>query len=110
MTAHPHANDLVLIDPDPGAWIDVVLHDVPALRADGWDVEICADFPLRLAEPEGDVTISIDESSGIDWFDVELGVMVDGARVNLVPVLRGCWPIPSSLRCSMATRTLTATR
>jgi len=89
MTAHPHANDLVLIDPDPGAWIDVVLHDVPALRADGWDVEICADFPLRLAEPEGDVTISIDESSGIDWFDVELGVMVDGARVNLVPVLRG---------------------
>jgi superfamily II DNA or RNA helicase len=88
MASHPHANDLVLVDPDPGSWIDFVLHDVPALRAEGWDVEIGADFPLRLAEPEGDVTISIDESSGIDWFDVELGVMVDGVRVNLVPVLR----------------------
>ena len=86
--SHPHANDLVLIDPNPGAWIDFVLHDVAALRADGWDVEISGEFPLRLAEPEGDVTISIDESSGIDWFDIELGVMVDGVRVNLVPVLR----------------------
>ncbi len=86
--SHPHANDLVLIDPDPGAWIDFVLHDVPALRADGWDVEIGGDFPLQLAEPEGDVTVSIDESSGIDWFDVDLGVVVEGARVNLVPVLR----------------------
>ena len=89
MPSHPHANDLVLIDPDPGAWIDVMLHDVPALRAEGWVIEIGEDFPLRLAEPDGDITIAIEERSGIDWFDIDLGVMVDGERVNLVPVLRG---------------------
>ncbi len=88
LAASPHGTDLILTDPDPGAWIEIVLHDVPALRADGWDVEIREDFPLRLAEPDGDITVSIDESSGIDWFDLELGVMVDGERVNLVPVLR----------------------
>jgi len=85
---HPHANDLTLADPDPGAWIDFVLHDVKALREDGWDVEIKDDFPLRLAEPDGDITVAINDGSGIDWFDLELGVAVDGARVNLVPVLR----------------------
>ena len=88
MPSHPHANDLVLVETDPGAWIDVVLHDVPVLRADGWDVEIRDDFPLRLTEPDGDITIAIDERSGIDWFDIDLGVMVDGVRVNLVPALR----------------------
>ena len=84
---HANAADLMLMDPDQGAWIDVMLTEVPKLRAEGWQVEVAPSFPLQLAEASGDVSVEIQESSGIDWFDLGLGVMVDGARVNLVPAL-----------------------
>jgi hypothetical protein len=84
---HPHARDLTLADPDPGAWLRFMLHDIPRLRADGWLIEISDDFPLRLAVPSGDISIEIREQPGIDWFDLDLGVMVDGAWVALVPAI-----------------------
>ena len=85
--AHPHAGDMAMIDPDPAAWLEFVLGDVPRLREAGWLVDIADDFPLRLVEPSGDISFEITERSGIDWFDLDLGVMLDGQRINLVPAL-----------------------
>ncbi len=85
--AHRHAGDLVLMDPDPGAWIEFMLDDVSELRATGWLVEVAEDFPIRLVSPSGDFSFEIAERSGIDWFDLDLGVMVDSERVSLVPAL-----------------------
>ena len=68
-------------------WIEVVISLVPALRAQGWVVTIAPDFPIRLAEPEGDIEARLREGSGIDWFELELGAMVDGERVDLLPLL-----------------------
>ncbi len=49
--ANPWAEDLMLPgDPDGSAWLHVLLHDLPALRAEGWTIEIADDFPIRLAE------------------------------------------------------------
>ena len=84
---HPHARDLAMIDPDPAAWLEFVLGDVPRLREDGWLVDIADDFPLRLVEPSGDISFELTERSGIDWFDLDLGVMLDGQRISLVPAL-----------------------
>ena len=84
---HQHAGDLMLMDPDPAAWIELVLTDVPQLRAEGWLVDIADDFPWRLVEPDGNISFEIQERSGIDWFDLDLGVMVAGERVSLVPAL-----------------------
>jgi hypothetical protein len=84
---HPHAEDWMLVDPDPGVWIDVMLDDIPALRLEGWFVDVAEDFPLRLAEPSGNVSFEVCEGSGIDWFDLDLGVMVEGERISLVPAL-----------------------
>ena len=50
-------------------------------------VEVAADFPIRLVEPEGGITGRIEEGSGIDWFELHLGVMVEGQPVDLVPAL-----------------------
>ena len=89
--AHPHAGDMILQDPEPGAWVDFLLTEVPALRDDGWTVDIDPSFPLRIVEPDdgpgGTIEIDIQESSGLDWFDFGLGIMVGGERVNLVPAL-----------------------
>lgn len=68
-------------------WIDVVTSLVPELRAQGWVVTIAPDFPIRLAEAEGDIEARLREGSGIDWFELELGVVVDGERIDLLPLL-----------------------
>ena len=83
----PHCRDLALLDPDPGVWLEFVLHDVPCLRREGWIIDVDDDFPLRLVEPSGDIDVVVTEASGVDWFDVDLGVMIDGHRIGLVPAL-----------------------
>ena len=84
---HPHVADLMLMDPDPAAWIEFMLDDLPQLRAEGWLIEVAGDFPLRLASPDRGMSVEVRERSGIDWFELDLGVMVDGTRINLVPAL-----------------------
>jgi len=85
MDAGRHGGDMVLAD--SAAWIDFMLDDVPQLRAEGWLIEVADDFPLRLVSPSGDISIEVRDGSGIDWFDLDLGIMVDGTRISLVPAL-----------------------
>jgi superfamily II DNA or RNA helicase len=81
-------NDFVLVDDEDGAgWIDVLYHDVPALRAAGWEIEIAADFPIHLVRANGEVSAELHEGTGIDWFELDLGVLVDGERIDLVPAI-----------------------
>ena len=84
---HPHAADMAMMDPDPAAWLELVLDDIPRLREAGWLIDIADDFPWRLVEPDGELSFEVKERSGIDWFDLDLGVMVDGHRIGLVPAL-----------------------
>lgn len=69
-----------------------LIEDVPALQAEGWVVEIDDAFPVRLAIADGqglDVAIGdpAEEGSGIDWFDLSVGVSVGGERLDLLPTL-----------------------
>ncbi len=87
---NPRSHDLVL--PDAGAWIAFLARDLPALRAEGWAIEQAPDFPIRLLEAEGAITAeftetSFREGSGIDWFELHLGVTIGGEQVDLVPAL-----------------------
>ena len=80
--------DLVLPESEDGVgWLDFMLDELPELRAAGWEVEIAEDFPLRLVQPSGRIVAEVREGSGIDWFELDLGVMVEGNRVDLVPPL-----------------------
>ena len=61
---------------------------VPRLRELGFRVEIAEDFPWRIAEPEPPWYAALEPVSGrTNWFDLELGIEVDGRRVNLLPAL-----------------------
>ncbi|MCF8490991.1 MAG: DEAD/DEAH box helicase [Rhodospirillum sp.] len=90
-----HRDDLTLF-PDmdrslDSQWVEVLLDDVPRLREAGWSVEVADDFPLRPVLVDGDfeAEVAAGEGSGIDWLDLNLGVMVDGERVDLLPTLLG---------------------
>ena len=87
--AYKHAFTLL----DEGRWLDFVGRTVPKLRAQGWRVEMDEGFRFNLAQV-GQWFADVQES-GSDWFDLTLGVEVDGQRRNLLPILLAAmraWP------------------
>ncbi len=71
------------------ALLDFSLHQVPKLRGEGWKVEMAADYLFQTLDPLllEDWYAEIEESSGIDWFGLELGVYINGEKINLLPLL-----------------------
>ncbi len=68
-------------------WLTLMIDDIPALRQLGWQVRIEDGFPYQIADAQGDFSIEIDQPSGSDWFDLDLGIEVDGERISLLPIL-----------------------
>jgi len=65
-----------------------IAQSVPRLRELGFRVAVAADFPWRIAEPEPPWYAAMEPVHGrTNWFDLELGIEVDGRRVNLLPAL-----------------------
>lgn len=61
---------------------------VPRLRKLGWKVEVSSDYPCHVVEQTGGWYASIGEAEDDrDWFELELGVELEGRRVDLLPVL-----------------------
>ena len=79
-----HAQSLAL--PDSNSWFEFCQNKLPELRAQGWLIETDDSFRFRLAEPE-DWYANAEAGSGIDWFGVEMGVHVNGQKINLLPIL-----------------------
>ncbi|MGI9493485.1 MAG: SNF2-related protein [Geminicoccaceae bacterium] len=87
--------DFIMIGVDPEeelldteqALLEFSYHHVPALRAQGWIVEVDENYPIHLANAGDDWFAEVEEISDIDWFGVELGIDVDGERVNVLPLL-----------------------
>ncbi len=61
---------------------------LPRLQRLGWRTEIAADFPWRINDAHTPWYASVEPDRGRpDWFNLELGIEVDGRRVNLLPAL-----------------------
>jgi SNF2 family DNA or RNA helicase len=78
-----------LVVPSGGraGWLAFMMDAVPALQAAGWDIAIDETFPYRLVTASqwyGDLGADQRQSA---WFNLRLGVMVDGQPVNLLPAL-----------------------
>ena len=66
-------------------WIDFMQNGSCALRAAGWEIEFDEEFrhhALRVDVWDAELTAS---ENG--WFDLDMGVMVEGERLPLVPLL-----------------------
>jgi superfamily II DNA or RNA helicase len=73
---------------DQESWLDFLIDRVPQLTEMGWRISVDPDFPFQLARPDDDgIEASVTEGSGIDWFDLHLGVMVEGQRVDILSPL-----------------------
>lgn len=70
---------------DEQAWIDFMRNRLSLLEQAGWLIEFDSGFRYRLAEAD-DWYAELDEA-GQDWFKLDLGVSVDGERVQLLPLL-----------------------
>ncbi len=81
---------LFLIENDASVDIeDFSLYGVKQLRANGWRVDVSEDYPYSIANETIDEWYSeIEENSIYDWFGLELGVVIKGEKINLLPLLQ----------------------
>ncbi|HEY3863380.1 MAG TPA: SNF2-related protein [Verrucomicrobiae bacterium] len=71
---------------EDAAWMEFVLHGVPELQASGWRIEVDSTFAFQLAQAE-EWYADAQPGTGMDWFNAEIGVQVDGQKINLLPIL-----------------------
>ena len=69
-----------------GAWLTFTKQHLPELREAGWLIEMDDDFYFNLSEIE-DWYADIEQAPEHDWFDLELGIEVEGQRISLLPIL-----------------------
>ncbi|MFI8980631.1 DEAD/DEAH box helicase [Ectopseudomonas khazarica] len=67
-------------------WLGFVQNQLPQLRAEGWQIHMRPDFQYNLAEVE-DWYAEVEEDPQQNWFDLELGIEVEGQRLSLLPIL-----------------------
>ncbi len=68
------------------AWLAFVENHLPALREAGWEVIITPGFYYDV-ETVDHWYADIEESPVHDWFDLELGIKVNGERHSLLPIV-----------------------
>ena len=80
-----------LWDPDEedaaAAGVGFLAQAVPALRAQGWRVEIDRTWPYRVFEGPVAFSTSTQPASEADWFSLALSLEVDGRRIDLTPTI-----------------------
>lgn len=72
--------------PSDAAWLQFVQQHLQTLRSEGWEILIQPGFAYDLREIE-QWYAEIDESPEHSWFNLELGIVVEGERISLLPVL-----------------------
>jgi superfamily II DNA or RNA helicase len=82
--ADSHRHDLTLAEPYD--WFDFFKVSAGELQRQGFEIHVDDDFPYRLAE-SSDVFDAEFESSGIDWFELGLGIEIDGERRDLTSIV-----------------------
>jgi superfamily II DNA or RNA helicase len=79
---------IVAIDGDVHALCAFGAYAVPQLRNLGWRVEIDPEYPWQTIGNDAPLyAAAMPEDKRPDWFGIELGVEVDGQRIDLLPAL-----------------------
>jgi superfamily II DNA or RNA helicase len=81
------ADYVVRLDAGPHAYCAFTENALPRLRALGWSVEVAADYPFHVAPASTPWFARVERAERSGWFSLEIGVEVDGERVDLLPLV-----------------------
>jgi superfamily II DNA or RNA helicase len=82
------ADYVVRADGNENAFCTFTARALAQWRALGWRVEVDPNYPFRVVENDPQWYARVDPSDERpDWFGLEIGVDLDGARVDLLPIL-----------------------
>ncbi len=69
-------------------WLDYHLHQLPLFKEKNWQIIIEHDYPYQFAEETNlEWYTKFDEDVSHQWFDMELGIHVNGQKINLLPLI-----------------------
>jgi SNF2 family DNA or RNA helicase len=68
-------------------WSGFLRESVPALTAEGWQIETDASFRLQFEAADWDLEIEDEEGGGNDWFGMRFDLDVGGRRIPLLPII-----------------------
>ncbi|WP_434710021.1 DEAD/DEAH box helicase [Pseudomonas sp. R1-1] len=71
---------------DDSAWLTFAQQGIPVLHDAGWEIDVSSNFHFNV-EPVEDWYAEIEEDAGRQWFDLQLGIVVNGERHSLLPIL-----------------------
>jgi superfamily II DNA or RNA helicase len=70
-------------------WESWINKGIPILEASGWTIEFDPSCILQRADVhDWFMDIADADQAGHDWFNIDLGIVIDGERVSLLPLLR----------------------
>jgi superfamily II DNA or RNA helicase len=75
------------LDGDIHALCAFSAYAIPQLREQGWRVTIAPDYPWQVVDAGAPLYVTVVPEDRPDWFGLQLGVEVDGVRVDLLPAL-----------------------
>jgi superfamily II DNA or RNA helicase len=89
------ADYIVQLDGNVHSYCSFSAYALPQLRALGWNIEVEPSYPYQVVETDAPWYAAIEpDEERTDWFALELGIQVDGKRVNMLPamleLLDGC--------------------
>ncbi len=86
---NPHPlNTMLFIFPASAEdkWFSFASDALPALKEQGWQIEIDKSFNYEAVVPEEEWTADATEGSDF-WFSLDLGITIEGRRVPLLPIV-----------------------
>ena len=81
------ADYVVHLDAGPHAYCAFTETAVPRLRDLGFSVEVADDYPFHVLDAGVPWYARLERADRPDWFSLELGVEVDGERIDLLPLV-----------------------
>ena len=72
--------------PSEQAWLIFMQQPLQDLRTQGWQIVMLPQFQFNLLTIDN-WQATVEESPGLDWFSLELGIEVAGKSISLLPIL-----------------------
>jgi len=89
------ADYVVQLDGNVHSYCSFSAYALPQLRTWGWNIEVDPSYPYQVVDTDAPWYAAVEpDEQRTDWFGLELGIQVDGKRVNMLPamleLLDGC--------------------